>query len=404
MKEFRILFVGLILACACPYLPARTTDEPSIPRLIEQLGNEDFRVREKATRRLLALEEVPPELLEAMKSSDAEVRRRAELIVEKIEQKLGAPVLDKSARLIQNGEFDQAVERLVRWAAADPKGSSLRPLSRLAGKLLDSERRRISKNPPEDGNPSEVWDRMGLGDLLSTQKRWHFHSSRVPLVQAEYSREALRAPKVTLKSRYAFVACSGDVICADVASARKDKAGLNASVVFACGSVALTNQNLGVVIVSDGDVEVSGEYRYLAASLVIARGDVTLPGSVFRSTVIAGGRVKLRDQHKNWRECLIREHDLNGLGIIKFFDPKKQGIEVRDDKEGVRVKAVAKDKPFAAALRAGDVVTAVNGKATASPEAFRKVLRAALAEERRQLPVTIRRSGERMTVRVPMKR
>jgi hypothetical protein len=198
----------------------------------------------------------------------------------------------------------------------------------------------------------------------------------------------------------AFIVCSGDVI-----STTKEKLSLAGSVVFACGSVALTDQNFGVVIVSDGDVTVSGQYPGLDQSLVIAHGDVTLPGSARQSTVVAGGRVKLlRGHDKDWKDCIIREHDLDGLGLIKFFDPKKQGIEVTEARNGVRVKAVAKDKPFAAVLRAGDVILLVNWKATTSPEEFRKILRAALAEERRQLPVTIRRDGETMTVRVPMKR
>jgi hypothetical protein len=93
-----------------------------LPSYIEQLSNDNFKVREKATRRLLELEEVPPELRKAAKSSDVEVQRRVVTITDKIEQRIGRRALENIGKLAENGEFDEAVERLVRWQKADPEG------------------------------------------------------------------------------------------------------------------------------------------------------------------------------------------------------------------------------------------------------------------------------------------
>jgi hypothetical protein len=321
------------------------------------------------------------------------VQRRAQTIIDKIEQKAGRRVLNKTARLIENGEFDQAVERLVRWSVADRDGTHLQPLSRLAGKLLELERRKFDKTS------LMLSDKYGMKDLLNAGYAFRYLSRRDPLVDAEsLFSVALRAPEVTVQdSLWGFIASTGRVNNAG-------RGGIQFSVIFACGSVTLkgTGKHGFLVIVSDGDVEISSDSN-LFCSLIVARGDVTLPRDVRQSTVLAGGQVK-QERRLELRDCVVREHDLNGLGLIKFFDPKKAGIEVAADKEGVKVKAMAKDKPFAAALRSGDIVKAVGGKETPTPETFLRVFRAALAEEGRSMSFTITRSGETKKVVVPMKR
>jgi hypothetical protein len=59
--------------------------KPAIDQLISQLGSERFTDREQATRELSQLgKNALPALKEAVKSSDAEVRRRAKGLVELI--------------------------------------------------------------------------------------------------------------------------------------------------------------------------------------------------------------------------------------------------------------------------------------------------------------------------------
>jgi hypothetical protein len=58
-------------------LHGSTLDEAEIRKLIDQLGVEQFRLREDATKRLSVLADVPPALRAAMKSDNAEASRRA---------------------------------------------------------------------------------------------------------------------------------------------------------------------------------------------------------------------------------------------------------------------------------------------------------------------------------------
>src|SRR5947207_1615189 len=57
---------------------ATRLDPAAVRKLIEQLKSRDFRTRDRATRELSRLDEVPDALREAAKSDDPEVRRRAQ--------------------------------------------------------------------------------------------------------------------------------------------------------------------------------------------------------------------------------------------------------------------------------------------------------------------------------------
>jgi hypothetical protein len=64
-----------------------------IQRLIDQLGNERFKDRERATQKLSKLgKPALPSLKEATKSPDPEVRRRAQQLVERIESRPAQPI------------------------------------------------------------------------------------------------------------------------------------------------------------------------------------------------------------------------------------------------------------------------------------------------------------------------
>ena len=73
-------FVAFVVGCAAlapdDIPPPRPVD---LAALVRQLGSEDFAEREEASRRLatLSVDVPPPELLEALKSSNPEIRDRA---------------------------------------------------------------------------------------------------------------------------------------------------------------------------------------------------------------------------------------------------------------------------------------------------------------------------------------
>lgn len=123
---------GLVAAAITPRLfaadaPPAAPSEDAIPRLIEDLGSDDFRVREAATKALTGFgEKARPALESAMKSDNPAVRFRAEQILDRLkgaprEQALGegtspgAPRGDRprdGAGRLRSGDVDAEMERL----------------------------------------------------------------------------------------------------------------------------------------------------------------------------------------------------------------------------------------------------------------------------------------------------
>ncbi len=156
------------------------------------------------------------------------------------------------------------------------------------------------------------------------------------------------------------------------------------------------------MIVSDGDVTL----RDALGCLVIARG--TVRACEFRDCLVVSGQavvstkfLKDEDAYKN---CSIKQNEPFPLSFVRFFDPAREGVTVEPADGGVRVKTVDAAKPFAqAGLRAGDVIAAVDGTASASPEVFRRLLRRAwVGDEGVALQVV--RGGKTRQILVPTPR
>lgn len=92
-------------------------DEDAIRDLIKKLGDDDFEVREKATKDLTALgPAAEPYLREALKSGDAEVVRRAEECLKNIGKGSPAAVVSAAARLLARRKPAGAAEALLAYA------------------------------------------------------------------------------------------------------------------------------------------------------------------------------------------------------------------------------------------------------------------------------------------------
>lgn len=88
MRGLLLVFLALGLAA---HLPAQPAEADRIARLVEQLGHSDFDRREAARRDLDALGAAAlPALRTALRSPDAEVRRRAEELLERIGRRVEA--------------------------------------------------------------------------------------------------------------------------------------------------------------------------------------------------------------------------------------------------------------------------------------------------------------------------
>jgi hypothetical protein len=168
------------------------------------------------------------------------------------------------------------------------------------------------------------------------------------------------------------------------------------SIVFANGDITVGHHLTGSVVVCDGDVTVEGG----AGGLVVARGSIHVKGPVSDCILAAGGKIPNKVTKPRDFVVVIAQEP-TPFGFVTFFELKTVGVDVAVTANEVRVRAVAGGKPFAkAGVRAGDVITAVNGKKPDSAESLRRLLRDVLAVA--DASVTLRRGDQTETVSVSL--
>lgn len=402
---------------------AEASSKKKIEQWIEDLGSDRFEAREKATHGLIDLEIEPLALRQALKSSDAEVRRRVTLILETHVQKRARRGLAKAQVLAREGRIDEMIERLVYWKDRDPEDEGSKAVAELAARLIEWEHRTFGKtrllskdfpipivghpvhNPITPKELAEMWTRSThlRGNEISLSKREVTHFNAVVIIASE----DVRVP------------------------------GVYCGVIVAEGNIRMQYGPRDSVIICDGDFEARG----LAGCLVIAHGKVTCHGNVAGCTILSESTVEF-SKSVTAQQTAIRSAStiefskgatiqnttiLNGETpkVVKFFDPatvgltvwqlyqgdrpRPDGSQIVDDNGrpllggGIWIKEVRKGTPFAAGLRAGDIVTAIDKAKTPSKEIFRKVLRRKLAEGGPTITFTVRRAKETLDVSIPIK-
>lgn len=383
-----------VLPCMIPSLPrcsaddsagARSSDERRIDELIKQLGSEDFQVREAATRRLMSREDAAPALHKALKSTDAEVARRAAQILEVFTRRESQRLLDKLVALGKNGEIDQAVDRLVHRKEGSEEEACWQVMAELAWKLVEVGERDFRKIG------IKVTDEMPIRDFRRYKAAIKPQAIALqrPCIQKEGA-FVIRGEEVSVESNilYSLVASSGCV-----------RAGwLHSSVIFSGESVEVEGIHSSV-IVCDGQFRAK---RILKDCFVIARDGVKCPLNVRNCLIITAGSVEV-PKEAPVAENTIKEKEATPLGFVKFFDPSQAGIKVAACDGGVRVEEVHEGKRFAqAGLKKGDVVIAIDRTEVGSPDSFRRLLRRKLAEGGEAV-FKVRRSDKILEIPVPCK-
>jgi hypothetical protein len=397
MKGYRLpsLLAACLLAALCAGRwapPGRggesAPSEPDAARLVRDLGSDDFKAREAAARKLLEYEAPPPALRAALKSGDPEVARRAGRIIREITRREENAALGRLTDLARRGEVDRFIELLARrpkWADED---ACWQAVAELNGKLLDlpMEKYRLPNLPGGE--------RKSVGDFRRYTRVQH---SKV-----------VAAGRADLKGGLNFVVRAEHISAKHVhlsllVSSRGTRVhSADDSIILAGGPVEVEDMS-GPLLVCAGDVKCGD----VSGCLLIARGDVRISGYAKDCVIITAGSVqflpnKVLDGKISRRQNVeIKEHEPNPLGFVKWFDPARVGVTVEPAEGGVRVKAAGKS--FAAAgLRAGDLLTAIDGEAVKSPDEFRLLLRAKLADGGKML-FTVRRAGKDLKVPVRCK-
>jgi hypothetical protein len=419
MNRHVVLLFALAAPSVCAFgvdaLPvAPSPRSPTTAQLVRQLGNENYAEREEALRLLSVspLEDPPPALVEALRSSNPEVRLRAAEVIKIIRARADLlrdkRTLGRERAFAKRGAADLFVESTATWDIPAGDERLWQPVLDIGVTLY---RYAYEEAKPFAKETHRQWHLTSGGayhpTAVSTANFWIVSPN--PLYVK--SSEPYRIPDKNADERPIFY-LAGGIRASEVTapqmvnknliiSGGKVQVGrvVDRSVILANGDVYVADRVGNSIIICDGNVEIDG---YFSNSVIVARGNITTKKHASASTLIAGGKVTIGD--KEWvskfgAPTIIKEKERSAYGFIRFFEPEQVGVEVKTVGKEVEVAKVAVGKPFTeAGVRVGDVVLKVDGTAIADPEQFRRALRQAVVKGEGAL--TIRRGEKSETVRV----
>jgi hypothetical protein len=392
--------VGCAAAMASDIPPPRAVD---VAALVRQLGSEDFAEREAATERLstLKVDQVPPELLAALKSPSLEVRERAARAAKSLHERIELRKLPRGERFAKRGQIDLYIASTAA-SYPDAKNDDIR----LWEPVLDIGRiamKRAGPSTPHHGGVARCQD------IAEYKKTWNAGFTRVTetYTKSRYTRpEAILAPSVAAQDslNHHIVVSRGPV---------STKGNIYASVILATDDVTTVYTIDNSLIICDGDVRVGHDAH---KNLIIARGSISIKNYGSTNTLIAGGTVTVG---KPWEPRAIpavepeirkadeialgvtKEREANPLSYITFFELHRIGLEVKAADGAVRVARLAPgDTCEKAGLKVGDTILEVNGKKPTDAESLRRLLRDALAVG--DAAIKIQRGNDTLTLKVSL--
>ncbi len=359
---------------------------PAIVEWIRQLGSTLHEEREKAEAILSSSDDAAPALREALKSPDPEVRRRAGRALQAVDRRRHLAALALLQKFAKEGQVLLAADLLVQTPHLDDEEDAWQAVTEWAERLSAAEARTFGRRSIPEGEAAP------LGDFRKYIKSLEIGIVKDPLRVSWNERGGARFVAKGesfvdgFKNKFissSLLVSSGDVRAKHVRS----------SVVLAGGSVEVDTM-FQTIVVCDGDFTMN---EVLVSCLVIARGAIHCRADAGNSRFISSDRVHC-GKRMTPSQNVIKEGEANPLGLVKFFDLKHVGLATEAGESGLRVKAVDKGSRAArAGLRAGDVLVTADAKKVASAEAFRKLIRGAVAEGR-PVPLTVHRADRDLTL------
>ncbi len=391
-------------------------------------------------RALMKLEDEPPGLRRVLQSPDLEVRRRVARLLETYVSKRARRGLTKAQALAKESRVDEMVERLVLWRECDPTEEEWRAVAELAVKLVEWEYRNfgntrfLAKGFFPHVPPAFRRKNLSPADTIFPNELTEMWTRSPHRLGPEFTfgmREVELAHLVIIASGKVRIAC------------------LYGSIIITDGNIDMQYGPAHSVIICDEDLEVSGGFQNC---LVIVRGKVIChkDSKVTDCTIFSGGPVAFSGGVTVENSAILSGGPIEcpkGATVgkrsmlkasvpefpVKFFDPEAVGLTVwqgyrnngtwgsaplvalpdnishfdphahSDPRVGVEIKNLGKGTPFAAGLRGGDIISAIDETKTPTKAMFRKILRRKLAEGGPLITFTVQRSGKSLDVPIPVK-
>jgi hypothetical protein len=333
-----------------------------IEKLIRNLGSNDFQLREEATKVLTGLDAAEAALKKALKSEEAEVRRRARLILGEIEKRKKDRLLGGLLERGRNGEIDRFIDLMVEKKD-----------------LIDDDAWRVALN-------------------MSESMRTHaakVSQAKVPLFPRYLELELLTGNNIQDKTIGARRVLAESILAESLANTTVVCRGPIRSKIWIVNSIVLANGNITV----KSDAESGGSINY---SIIFCDGEV-FTGVINHSIVIATGDIKTIDQPKDDPHSLVLRNSTTLLKPLKLFDPLQLGVEVEESDRAVIVRKILSGKPFAqGGMKEGDEIITFNNTPIKSSALFRKLVRRE-SMAGKSAAVEVKRDGKMLKLTVPLR-
>jgi hypothetical protein len=397
----RFLFGALVVASWCVAVATDPPPKTDVAALVRQLCSKDVRQRDEASRQLAALrvDEPPEELLAALKSSDPDVRQRAEKAVTAIRAAALAR-LPRDQRFAARGQIDLYVASTAALDFKDDDERHWAPATKLGAKVVSLTDTSEGRKP--QGGPT--W----FADFAMYRKAWNVDFVRK---DGAYNRpvknkasERILHQAIQAGGVEAEQSLNGLVVSRGPVNVPQS---INKALILATGDVKAGHRVDDSVIVCDGDVRA---VKFLGRCVVIARGNITVEGNARTCTLIAGGKVTVTkfEPAEDQNPAIVlpqrvdaAEKDTNPLKFITFFELSRIGLQVKAADGAVTVSSVAAGCTCEkAGLKAGDVILDVGGKKPTDAESLRRLLRDALALG--DATVKLKRDTDTLSVKVAL--
>jgi hypothetical protein len=302
------------LAIPLAFLPALVLAQAQAPEsveaLVKKLASGKFEERQAATKSLLDRPEAAPALRDALRSPDAETRKRAAEILDYF------PVRELKIA-VKEGRVERAIELITGWPAGKHEEDSWDAVRELTKIIMErhekkgGEKFKVAVDRWKNSTPPVVTAKR----ITNATKAKFDHCYFLRAGELDLDRRQIKPGQLNnpFGEGYHFIVAAGSVRMLGAG-------GMGSQLIFAGGGIELGGgpDVHSSIFVSGGDITLNCE---MANCVVIARGKVTHAGLCEANRIISGRSVtRTSTDPKN----LIVENEANPLGFIRWSETKKE--------------------------------------------------------------------------------
>jgi len=343
--------------------------QSKIEQYLDDLGSDDYAIRERATRELRRYPEAEGHLLVARQGDDLEVRQRADKILPVLYRLRYERVIRSRTQAIVAGRVD-LVPDLLEFTHPHDRGEQITGAlailtsdAVLRGKAQRGDFRQIRSEEPA------LWTyERPLPNPLEANRpvrgRHYFLADEVSVDIKLWPEGVMHAQLCGRFVNVPLVVRDSLLVAREEVRPERSSAAVKGCVIVSGGNIRYCNQVDSSIVFADGIIRLEEKS---VGCLLIARSGLDVPELGYRRCKIQPGEGLILDKQSLG---IVASPTKRPLGLIRFFEVADVGLTLDACKVTKVTGPLAK-----AGVQSGDVFTHVDGVAVKDAEVIRKALR-----------------------------